>query len=78
MGKERWREKRGTDGDQKKVCESDFQDVFEEWCLVDESEGVGDSCGDTCGAPVCVPEVSSCVLVVIDVLVSPSSMGVLW
>ena len=45
--------------------------------VMDESDSCGDFCGDSCGCSMCVLAVLSCVLVVTDVSVSPSSVGVL-
>ena len=59
-------------GDQEKVCESDFQRCFRRIQSMNESESVGDSCGFS----VCVLAVSSCVLVVIGVSVSPLIVSV--
>ena len=76
--RERWREE--ENGVIKRRCVKPISsDVFwGEISPMDESDSLGDSCGDSCGdSAMCVPAVSSCVLVVTDVSFSLSMVSVL-
>ena len=76
VGRERWREEE-TSVIKRRCVNPFYGDAIGEFSPMDESGTFGNSCGDlfgdSCGCSMCELAVSSCVPVVADVSVSPSS-----